>query len=262
MKQIVVDGSSIAFEQAGEGPLVVLLHGGLSDSREWRRQLDGLSDSFTVVAWDAPGCGRSPDPPLTFRMPDYADRLCAFIEALGLDQPHVVGLSWGSTLALELYRQHPKLPVTLVLASAYAGWAGSLPADVVAERLEGTLRQLELPRRQLVRGWIPSLFTDQAPAEMVDEVVAMMSEFHPIGARAMLYSMAEADLRDVLPQIEVPTLLVYGEADVRSPLPVAEELHAQIRGSKLVVVPEAGHQCNIEAADRFNAEVRGFLRSK
>lgn len=262
MKHIEVVGSSIAYQQVGDGPLVVLLHGGLSDSREWRRQLDGLSDSFTVVAWDAPGCGRSSDPPRSFRMPDYADRLSTFIGALALGRPHVVGLSWGSVLALELYRRYPKLPVTLVLASAYAGWTGSLSADVVADRLEGALRDLELPPEEFARSWIPSLFTDQASTQMVDEVVAMMSEFHPIGARAMLHSMAEADLHDVLPYIEIPTLLLYGEADVRSPLLVAEELHAQIRGSKLVVIPGVGHQSNVEAGARFNSEVRAFLQSQ
>ena len=128
--QIEVEGLRIAFRRRGEGPPLVLLHGGLSDGREWRRQLDRLSDEFTVVAWDAPGCGQSSDPPETFRMPEYADCLAVFIKALGLDRPHVLGLSFGGALALELYRRHPAVPRTLVLVSAYAGWAGSLPAEV------------------------------------------------------------------------------------------------------------------------------------
>jgi pimeloyl-ACP methyl ester carboxylesterase len=63
MRQICVNGLRIAYEQVGDGPPVVLLHGGLSDHREWRRQLLGLADEFTVVAWDAPGCRESSDPP-------------------------------------------------------------------------------------------------------------------------------------------------------------------------------------------------------
>ena len=78
----------------------------------------------------------------------------------------------------------------------------------------------------------------------------------------MITAMAEADLRDVLPRIDVPTLLLYGQEDVRSPLSVAEELHAQIPDSTLVVMPGVGHQSNVEAADRFNDEVRNFLRSR
>jgi pimeloyl-ACP methyl ester carboxylesterase len=136
MDRVEIGGLRIAFERAGDGPPLVLLHGVLGDSRDWRRQLEGLSDEFTVVAWDAPGCGESsdPDPPETFGADVYADCLAEFIEALELERPHVLGLSWGGGLALELYRRRPDLPRSLVLASAYAGWAGSLPPDEVARR--------------------------------------------------------------------------------------------------------------------------------
>jgi pimeloyl-ACP methyl ester carboxylesterase len=261
MDQIEVEGLRIAYERAGEGPPLVLLHGGLSDSREWRRQIDELSDEFAVVAWDAPGCGRSSDPPETFRLPEYADCLAAFIDALGLGRSHVLGLSFGGGLALELYHRHPTVPLTLVLASAYAGWAGSLPAEVVEQRLQQALREADLPPDQFVPGYIPGLFTESAPAELIDEVVAIMSEFHPVGVRAMAPAFAEADLRDVLPRIDVPTLLLYGDADQRSPLHVAEDLHAKIPTSRLVVMPGVGHLSNFEAAERFNTEVRSFLRS-
>ena len=261
MDEIDVAGFRIAFEQRGAGPPLVLLHGVLEDSRIWRRQLDDLSDEFTVVAWDAPGCGRSSDPPKSFRMPDYADCLAAFVDAVGLARPHVLGLSFGGALALELYRRHPKVPMTLVLASAYAGWAGSLPAEVVEQRLQQCLREADMPPDQWVHGWIPGLLTESAPAEVVDEVVALMLELHPAGHRAMVHALAEADLRDVLPHIDVPTLLLYGDADKRSPLNVAEDLHVRIPASRLVVLPGVGHLCNVEAADQFNAEVRSFLRS-
>ena len=69
------------------------------------------------------------------------------------------------------------------------------------------------------------------------------------------------DLRDILPDIDTPTLLLYGDKDVRAPLNVAEDLHAAISDSRLVVLPGAGHVCNIEAPEEFNREVRNFLRS-
>jgi pimeloyl-ACP methyl ester carboxylesterase len=260
MNEIEVDGLRIAFERRGEGPPLVLLHGGVSDHREWRRQLDGLSDEFMVVAWDAPGCGSSSDPPDTFRMPDYAHCLAAFVGALGLERPHILGLSWGSTLALELYRRSPRIPRTLVLAAAYAGWAGSLPPEEVDRRLDRFMAQIDEPPERWARDYIPGLLTHHAPLGMVEELVTIMAESRPMGMRAMLLAMAEADLRDALPRIAVPTLLLQGEEDERSPRSVAQELHAQIRGSTLVVIPEAGHQSNMEAADRFNLEVRNFLR--
>jgi pimeloyl-ACP methyl ester carboxylesterase len=125
-ESVDIEGQTVAFERRGEGPPLVLVHGAVSDSRDWRAQLAGLSDEFTVVAWDAPGCGRSFDPPDDYGLDGYADCLAAFIRAVGLERPHVVGASFGSGLVLELYRRHPAVPRSLVLASAYAGWLGSL----------------------------------------------------------------------------------------------------------------------------------------
>lgn len=261
MDAVEIDGLRIAYQRRGDGPPLVLLHGILQDSRAWRRQLDSLSDDFTTVAWDAPGCGRSSDPPETDRMPEYADRLAAFIDAVGLGRPHVVGISLGGALALELYRRHPRIPRSLVLVAAYAGWAGSLPPDVVEERLRQAIVESELTPDRFVRGWLPGLFTDAAPSDRVEEIVAMMSEFHPVGYRVMARAMADADLRDVLPRIEVPTLVLAGAADQRAPLSVATDLHDRIRGSKLIVEPGVGHIINVEAAERFDAIVGNFLRA-
>jgi pimeloyl-ACP methyl ester carboxylesterase len=261
MNEIEVGGLRIAYERVGEGPPIILLHGFVGDSREWRRQLDGLSDGFTVVAWDAPGAGRSSDPPESFRMPDYADCLAGFIGALGLERPHVLGLSFGGALALELFGRHPTIPATLVLAGAYAGWVGSLTSPVALERLRLSLRSADLPPDEFARAVIPTLFPASASADVVDEFTRIVSEFHPAGFRAMARSLGEADLRDVLPRIDVPTLLLYGDEDVRAPLNVAEDLHAAILSSKLVVLPGVGHMSNVEAGDRFNEEVMTFLRS-
>ena len=105
------------------------------------------------------------------------------------------------------------------------------------------------------------MLSGSAPAELVDAVEAALSGFHPAGQRALFNAFAHADLRDVLPQIVVPTLLLYGDNDVRSPVGVAEDLHAEIATSRLVVMPGVGHLSNLEAPERFNTEVRRFLRS-
>src|SRR5438034_10729751 len=96
---------------------------------------------------------------------------------------------------------------------------------------------------------------------MVEEVESLISEFHPVATRTAMRAFAEADLRDVLPVIDVPTLLLYGEEDVRAPREVWEPLHSGIRGSKLVVIPGPGHQIDIEAPQRVNDEIRSLLRA-
>jgi pimeloyl-ACP methyl ester carboxylesterase len=261
MDEIEVAGHRIAYRKKGHGPALVLLHGWPVDSREWRRQLDGLSDEFTVVAWDAPGAGASADPPTTFRLPDWADCLAGFITALELEEPHVAGLSWGGGLALELYARHARLVRTLTLLSAYAGWAGSLPAEIVEARLELMLRNSELPPEQWAPALIDTLVARRTSPEIVDELRAMIVDFHPAATRTAIRAFAEADLRDVLPRILVPTLLLCGEEDVRAPRTVWEALHAGIRGSKLVIIRGVGHAIDVEAGDRVNAELREFLRA-
>ena len=261
MEMTEVDGLRIAYERRGSGPPLVLLHGYVGDGpTTWRRQLRGLSDDFTVVAWDAPGAGRSTDPPENFAMAGYADCLAKFIEALGLERPHVAGLSFGGALALEFCRRHPAIPASLVLASAYAGWAGSLPAGAADQRLQQAFALAELPADEFVATLLPTMFSEGTPAEAVEEFGRSMLARHPTGFRAMARASAE-NLRDALPGIKVPTLLVYGDKDVRAPLTVAEDLHAAISGSELTVLADSGHVCNIEAPDEFNDAVRSFLHN-
>ena len=252
----------IAYRRTGEGPPLVLLHGGPTNSREFRRQLQDLANDFTVIAWDMPGCGQSADPPENFRVIDYVGCLADFVAALALEQPHLLGLSFGTGLGLELYRAYPDLLRSLILVSAYAGWAGSLPPHVAEQRRQRMMQMIERPPDAWAREWLPTLVPDSAPEEVVAELEAILSEFHPTGQRMLLDSgFAEHDLRDLLPRISVPTLLVYGEKDVRSPLNVAEAMHASIPDSKLVVVPGVGHMVDMQAPDRLNAEVRRFLHS-
>jgi pimeloyl-ACP methyl ester carboxylesterase len=231
----------------------------MGDSREWRPQLDSLSDEFTVVAWDAPGCGGSFDPPGDYGLDGYADCLAAFIGALGLERPHVLGLSFGSGLALELFHRHPALPRSLLLVSAYAGWAGSLGREVAEQRRESFLSDVERPMEEVAREFSMTLFTDSVPVEVVDEAVDVMTDARPAGLRAMGNAFADADLRDVLPLVDIPTLLLYGDADVRAPVSVGADLHARMPGSSFVVIPGPGHMVNLEAPERFDEEVRRFL---
>ncbi|MDX6555730.1 MAG: hypothetical protein QOD86_1925, partial [Miltoncostaeaceae bacterium] len=255
MDAVEVGGLRIAFRREGAGEPLLLLHGGASDGREWGLQFARLAEAYDVVAWDAPGCGGSEDPPEGFRLPDFADSAAGLVRTLGLVRPHVLGLSFGAGLAIELARRHPLLPRTLLLASAYAGWAGSLPPGEVAARLAGALALADRPPAEWSREWVSGLFAGPPPPGLRDEVMRITLDARGAGLRTMARAFAEADLRDALPGIAVPTLLLHGELDERSPLAVAHELHASIPGSTLVVMSGVGHQCNLEAPDRFTDEV-------
>jgi pimeloyl-ACP methyl ester carboxylesterase len=102
------------------------------------------------------------------------------------------------------------------------------------------------------------MFSRTAPEDVREEMATIMSEFHPVGLRAMSRSSAEMDTRDLLPRIDVPTLLLWGSDDSRSPMHVAEQFLAAIAGADLEVIPQAGHVSNMEQPDAFNAHVAHF----
>lgn len=259
VQRVDVSGLKIAYRRLGHGEPLLLLHGGFSDSREWRAQSEGLSDGFDVIAVDCLGCGQSDDPPAGFGLKDYADCLAGFLAALDVDHPHVGGLSFGSMQALVLHRHHPEVARSLILAGAYAGWAGSLAPAEVARRVQWVKDILDRPVSEWGPDFLGTVYRDGTPPVVLQEAMDILKDLRPSGFRPVTEAFFAADLRDVLPQIEVPTLLLYGELDVRSPLDVAMEMHAQIRGSRLVVVPDAGHGVNVEAPMQFNAAVRNFL---
>ena len=251
----------LAYERAGDGPPIVLLHGAAVDSRMWEPQLTALADEFTVVAWDEPGAGGSSDVPADFELADYADCAAALIEALGLGPAFVGGLSWGGTVALELYRRRADLVAGLILAGTYAGWKGSLPAEEVGARVDG-VRQMLAAGEEKFDPTLPGLFAGDPPAAYVPLLERMAADVRPKSMATALLVMAEVDLRDALPQVAVPTLLVWGAMDGRSPLGVARQFEQAIPGARLVVIAGAGHVSNLEQPDAFNDAVRAFCRTQ
>jgi len=229
--RVDVDGLTIAYERAGHGPPLVLLHGYVGDGpATWRHQLDGLSADFTVVAWDAPGAGQSGDPPESFGIAGYADCLAGFLDALNLRSAHIMGLSFGGALALEFQHRHPELVRTLVLASAYAGWRGSLSAEAADARLAQALQLSRNSGRDFVDTLLPTMFALQVAPQDLEAFRAALENFHPVGFRAMALATAQ-DLRALLRGVNVPTLLVYGNNDQRAPITVAEHLRREIHVS-------------------------------
>jgi pimeloyl-ACP methyl ester carboxylesterase len=88
----------------------------------------------------------------------------------------------------------------------------------------------------------------------------MFADYHPEAFASLARSFAETDLRSALPHIDLPTLLLYGDADVRAPVSVGRALQAAIPGAELVVLPGVGHVHNLEDPARFNDAVRAFVR--
>ena len=212
------------------------------------------------MAWDEPGAGRSSNLPADFGMADYAHCLAALIDALELGPAHVAGLSWGGNVAQELYRHHPALVSTLILAGTSTGWKGTLSEEELQDRVESFEQMLAAAEADGFDPTPPSLFAGDPPAEFVPILEAMAADARPASLGNAVRAMAVTDHRDLLPRIDVPVLLIWGELDARSPLSVAERFGHAIPDTTLVTIPDAGHLSNLERPEPFNNAVREFCR--
>ena len=130
----------------------------------------------------------------------YADSLAGFVRSLRLPHAHLLGHSFGGALVLEVYRRHPRVPISLILAGGYAGWAGSLQADEVTRRLHFADRSASMLSDGVFDpASMPGTFSDAMPIETARELSAIMADSRPAATRSMARALAEADLTGSLP---------------------------------------------------------------
>ncbi len=146
----------------------------------------------------------------------------------------------------------------MVLLSAYAGWRGSLPEEEVAARLAGCLELASHPVPPSREDGLA--FTGQhPPPEVLDELLAIAQRVRPAALADMGRAFAEADLRDLLPTVVAPTLVMVGLEDRRSLPSVGEAIAAAIPAAELTAVPGAGHVLHQEAPAAVEQAMRAFL---
>ena len=262
LQHVRVHGRRIAYRRNGSGPTVLLLHGGVSDGREWLPLMTDVAADADVVALDLPGCGGSDDPPPGCTLADLADDVAGVVAALDLGPVHLGGLSFGGGLALQVAIRHPRTVRSLLLFSAYAGWAGSLPPEEVAARRAWARTFLAGSRPTDPAELVPGLLGTSLPPELADLLAQMAAAARPGPTMSLLEAFADADLSADLGDVRCPTLVVHGELDERAPRPVADALHRGIPGSRLVVVPGVGHMVDLEARAETAALVRDVVRRR
>ncbi len=256
-----IDRRRIAYQSAGTGPPVLLLHGIGGNALQWRTQLDGLACDFTLIAWDTPGYGGSDDPDGDWRMPDYAKVLAKLLDHLKLDRVHLIGQSWGGVLAQEFMREHASRVRSLILSDTFPGDACRPEAERNAS-LQGRLKALEtMTPAEMARTRLPMLVPGGTSQDVKDEIEAMLAMIRPSGYRQAAIALHHSDERDVLASIDVPTLVIAGEYDRVVPLHLSQLLADGIRDARLEIIRGAGHLSNQERPDVYNAVLRAFLNS-
>jgi pimeloyl-ACP methyl ester carboxylesterase len=253
-------GGDIAFEVRGRGDAVLFLHAFPLGMAMWDAQAEALAARFQVVRFDARGFGASPpgDGPLT--MERIADDAVLLLDHLGLSRAAVCGLSMGGYAALALVRRHADRLRALVLCDTRQGPDSEDARRGRAELAEKVLRQ---GSGAAAEATVPKLLgktTHQARPGVVARVRAIIEGNPPRGIANALYGLAaRGDGSATLREVRVPALIVCGEEDALTPPPEAEALRAGIAGSRLALIPRAGHLSNLEDAEAFNAALLGFL---
>ncbi|MFC7938433.1 alpha/beta fold hydrolase [Streptomyces sp. NPDC057387] len=245
-------------ETGDAGPLVLCLHGIGSSSAAFAPQTGALAAAgHRVVAWDAPGYGRSADPDGDLTLDDYADTAAAVIRARAADA-HVVGVSWGGVIALRLATRHPELVASLTVADSTPG-SGTSPEKAAAMRAR--VPELErLGPRAFAEERGPRLLSPDAPPELVRRVVDTMADsIRTPGYRQAAESMAATDLRGELADVTEPTLVLCGDQDRITGPDASQVLAGGLHRTAYVIVKDAGHLANQERPEHFNAWLLSHL---
>jgi len=248
---------SLAFEDRGEGPAVVLVHGHPFDRSLWEPQQAPLARRFRVISPDLRGYGQSPATTGTVTMRELAADVEALLDGLEIESAAVVGLSMGGLVAMELAIANPR-----------RWWALGLVATT-AEPVTETERHERLAMAEaletdgmepLVDSMSKGLFGPETAQDVVDRVVRMMRANNPQGAAAALRGRARRpDYRPGLAALDLPAFVCAGTHDTWSTQTITRALIDCLDAPRSLILPGVGHLPNLESPDLFNRELLRFL---
>ncbi|MEH7306973.1 alpha/beta fold hydrolase [Neobacillus drentensis] len=260
MPFLKVEDLQIHYEIEGEGPPLIILHGMGNNSQSWKKQLQNLSKLNTVIAWDAPGYGKSSDPKVELKeFKQFADVLKGFIEKLNYKCVTLLGHSMGSAIALDFCYRFPEMVDALIISDATRG-AAALSKEENELRLKNRLNNIEtMEPKELAQLRVKELLSPQPDPEIKKEAERIYSQIRPMGFRSVAYSLYSLNQREILSSISVPTLVICGELDRVTPVSESRIFHEAIKDSKFVTIPGTGHLCYQEDPTSFNGIVQDFL---
>ncbi len=269
LHRVELPGAAVNYAEIGEGEPIIFVHGLAGCWRNWLENLPHFSRTHRAIALDLPGFGDSPMPSWEIDMSAYGRLLHDFCEKLGIERATLVGNSMGGFASTEAAIEMPSRFDRLVLISA----AGISFAEAQGRPLEAGLRTFEATVPFLAKKarpiWVtrrrgrvlafgnilryPNLLRGELLAEQIEPSVG--SPGFPAAIRAIW----GYDTRHRLPEIEIPTMVVWGLSDRIVPVEAAIGYHRLIRGSRLEIFERTGHLPHLERPARFNALLDEFL---
>jgi pimeloyl-ACP methyl ester carboxylesterase len=277
-KLTLASGTSLAYTDEGKGPeTIIFIHGLGSYLPAWDKNIEELRRHYRCIAIDLPGYGKSDKAGIAPGMAYYAQTVLELMDRLKLKQAVLVGHSMGGQIAITAALQAPERVKRLILA-APAGLETFTEEQKQLFRMTVTPQSVQATTPEQVAANMKVNF-HHMPADaqhMIDDRLQMMQstqfEAYTKAVAGSVAAMVNEPVYDKLPQLQVPTLILFGQQDALIPnryfnptltsQAVAETGRNRIRNSQLVMLPEAGHFLQYEEPAAFNKAVHDFLQQK
>lgn len=255
-----VSGGKLYYEVAGKGKAIVLIHGGLVDSRLWNDQFDEFAKNYRVVRYDIRGHGRSPLPTEPYSLVEDVNELLKFLK---IERANVVGLSLGGIIAADFALEYPEKTETLILVSAgLRGFEPTKPDEAASAifRRTRTVSAEEASRLWLEHQFFAGLKNQPARRERMRLMIVGNFQAYAKLDHARLYQLPETQTIKRLDKINAPTLVINGDLDQPNLIATGQTLKQKIPHAEYVLIKGTSHHPNLEKPQEFNKILRNFLR--
>jgi len=248
-----INGLETYYAVEGQGDPVVLLHGWGASSQSLSPLSEALATMFHVLAVDLPGFGWSQPPPSAWGAREYAVHIRRFMQERGIDRAALVGHSFGGRVAIALAAAEPRRVSRLVLV-----------ASAGIRRPRGAGYYLRVATAKLVKRFFSLPGWGAMGQRVITKWYARLGsrDYRTAGSmRPTLVKVVNEDLTPILPAIQAPTLILWGDRDSEVPRSAMETMATKIPHSRLVIFPGAGHFPFLDAPEEFATTLKEFLRA-
>ncbi|MGD8170835.1 alpha/beta fold hydrolase [Vibrio sp. TRT 21S02] len=266
MNKFVVDGREMAYQDVGQGPVIVFGHSYLWDAKMWAPQVEVLSQFYRCIVPDLWAHGESDFAPVQTRsLQDYADHILALMDSLDIEQFSIVGLSVGGMWGSEVAVKAPARVQALVLMDTFVGLEPEVTHKKYFAMLEA-ISAAQLVPEPVIEAVTPLFFARNAKQDSPQLVEGFRQHLAQLKgeqavevARIGRMVFGRRDLIEEIEKLALPVLIAVGQEDIPRPVLESYLMHDCISGSELMEIPKAGHISNLEQVDCVTNMLTQFL---
>ena len=253
MPIVRIGGKQISYWAGRKGfvegrEFILFIHGAGGGQYTWSCQKGFFEKEFNPIMIELPGHGESGGESET-EITKYAEQVCAFSQAVGVKKVFLVGHSMGGAIVQTLALTHPELIKGIILVGTGAR------LKVLPKILDGIKENF----KETIPRIIQYAYSRKAPLDLIEQGVNQMLQCRPEVLHGDFSACDRFDVMKEAERIHLPTLILCGEDDDLTPVKYSQFLHSRIKGSRLEVLPNAGHMVMMESPQAFNEKVREFI---